>query len=116
MGSALTGAEMTRIAVRDDGWSKVQTGNIVGYVKTEFISKSKPKAPAASSKLTPGKNIYLLDTVNVRASMSENSERIGVAYSGETVTVVENYAQGWTKVNWKGQVGYVKTDILAAAA
>ena len=116
VGSALTGAEMTRIAVRGDGWSKVQTGNIVGYVKSEFISKDKPKTQASSSKLTPGKKIYLLDTVNVRASMSENSERIGVAYSGETVTVVENYAQGWTKVNWKGQVGYVKTDILAAAA
>ncbi|MCU6760994.1 Bacterial SH3 domain [uncultured Roseburia sp.] len=111
VGSALYGAEMTRVAVLDSGWSKVKTGNITGYVKSEFISTKKPAAKTGS--LTPGKKIYLQDTVNVRSAMSEGSDRVGVAYSGETVTVVESYAQGWTKVNWNGKVGYIKTDVLA---
>ena len=111
VGSALYGAEMTRVAVLDSGWSKIKTGNITGYVKTEFISTKKPAAKTGS--LTPGKKIYLQDTVNVRSAMSESSDRVGVAYSGETVTVVESYAQGWTKVNWNGKVGYIKTDVLA---
>ena len=62
----------------------------------------------------PGDTIYLKDTVNVRESMSENSSRIGVAYAGETLTIVQVYDQGWTRVNWNGQVGYVRTDVLQA--
>ena len=80
--------------------------------KIEFLSKKKPQA--STSSLTPGRNIYLQDTVNVRESMSENSARIGVAYAGETLTIVQVYNQGWTKVNWKGQVGYVRSDVLQA--
>lgn len=111
VGSAMKGAELTRTAVRSDGWSQVKTGNVTGYVKTEFISKEKP---AVTSSLMPGDTIYLKDTVNVRESMSENSSRIGVAYAGETLTIVQVYDQGWTRVNWNGQVGYVRTDVLQA--
>ena len=44
--------------------------------------------------------------------MGENADRLGVAYAGENVKVVESYAEGWSKVEWNGQTGYVKTDLL----
>ncbi len=112
VGSATYGSELQRIAVTEDGWTKIKTGNITGYVKNDYISEEKPAAKTAKT-LLPGQSIYLLDTVNVRVSMSETSDRVGVAYSGETVTVVQSYQEGWTKVNWNGKTGFVKTDILA---
>ena len=54
----------------------------------------------------------LEDTVNIRSSMSEDSDRVGTAYAGETVTVVMSYAEGWTKVNWNGKTGYIKSSLL----
>ncbi len=56
--------------------------------------------------------ITLKDSVNVRASMSETAEKVGTAFSGEKVTVVMSYAEGWTKVNWNGTIGYIKTSLL----
>ena len=44
--------------------------------------------------------------------MSETASKVGTAFSGEKVTVVMSYAEGWTKVTWNGKTGYVKTDLL----
>lgn len=113
LASAIKGSELRQLAVTANGWSKVKTGEIVGYVKTEYISDQKPESSSSSTYLDEGKRIYLTSTVNVRESMSETANRVGVAYAGETVTVVMSYEEGWTKVNWNGQIGYIKTDVLA---
>ncbi len=60
-----------------------------------------------------GSTITLTSSVNVRVSMSESADRLGLAYAGETVYVVQNYSEGWTKVTWNGQTGYIRTDVLA---
>ena len=44
--------------------------------------------------------------------MDTNSDKVGVAYPGEEVTVEMSYAEGWTKVKWDGKTGYIKTDLL----
>ena len=44
--------------------------------------------------------------------MSETSDRVGLAYKGDVLTVVMSYAEGWTKVTWNGQTGFVKTEYL----
>lgn len=44
--------------------------------------------------------------------MNETADKVGTAFSGEKVTVVMSYAEGWTKVNWNGQSGYIKTEFL----
>ena len=113
IGSAAYGSEMTRLAVTSDGWTKIQTGNLVGYVRNDMISDQKPASQAGQP--TPGQSIYLQDTINIRESMSENSTRLAVAYSGETAVVAEVYPEGWCKVNVNGIVGYVRTDVLAGA-
>lgn len=113
IGSAAYGSEMTRLAVTSDGWTKIQTGNLVGYVRNDMISDQKPASQAGQP--TPGQSIYLQDTINIRESMSETSTRLAVAYSGETAVVAEVYPEGWCKVNVNGIVGYVRTDVLAGA-
>ena len=62
--------------------------------------------------LPEGKKITLSDSVNVRKSMSETAEKVGLAYRGDTVEVIQSYQEGWTKVKWNGEVGYIKTDLI----
>lgn len=52
------------------------------------------------------------ETVNVRKSANENAERIGVCYSGEKLEILMKQADGWTRVKFNGQTGYVKSDVL----
>ena len=42
LASALQGSELRQLAVTSDGWSKVKTGDIVGYVKTEYVTTQHP--------------------------------------------------------------------------
>ena len=44
--------------------------------------------------------------------MSETAEKVGLAYRGDTVEVIQSYQEGWTKVKWNGEVGYIKTDLI----
>lgn len=111
LASATKGSQIRQLAVTNNGWCKVKTGDVVGYVKAEFISTE--QTTTSSETISEGKTIVLTSSVNIRSSMSESSERVGLAYAGETVTVVMSYSEGWTKVNWNGQTGYIRTDVLS---
>lgn len=103
-----------------DGWVKAKYDGKKGYVKREYVTTKKSKVPSGTDTgsdepakdLPKGKKITLSDSVNVRASMSETAEKIGLAYQGDTVTVIQSYAEGWTKVEWNGQTGYMKTELI----
>jgi len=52
------------------------------------------------------------ESVNVRAEPSTESERLALAYQGDPITQIESYDDGWSKVEYKGLNGYVKTEFL----
>ncbi len=103
-----------------DGWVKASFNGKKGYVKREFVTTKKDKVPSSAEveqnkpakALPEGAEITLTDTVNVRVSMSETAEKVGVAAPGDVVKVIMSYAEGWTKVEWNGQTGYMKTDLI----
>ena len=61
----------------------------------------------------PNSGTYrLTTTVNIRSGASESADRIAVGYSGDTVEILMKQADGWTKVRFKGETGYIRTDVL----
>ena len=116
------GTELTVYGKSTDGWYKVTAKGKTGYIKDDYVvfNKSKVKKeennsqqPSTNSRYYhEGDRITLSESVNVRASMSENADRVGLAYKGDVVTVIMSYAEGWTKVTWNGQTGYIKTEYL----
>lgn len=115
LGSVEMGATVTRTGTEGE-WSIIDYNGTIGYIKSEFLSATAPESTsegtASSNGLTEGTEVILSSTTNIRSSMSETSDKVGVAYMGEKVTVVMSYAEGWTKVTWNGKTGYVKTDLL----
>ncbi|MEY8392505.1 SH3 domain-containing protein [Lachnospiraceae bacterium 45-W7] len=59
-----------------------------------------------------GKVLTANNGYNVRASMSETAELVGTTAVGDSITVILSYAEGWTKVEWNGVTGYIRTDLL----
>lgn len=103
------------------GWVKAVYNGKKGYVKRELVTVKKSKVPTGTTTaaenepakaLPQGKEIILSESVNVRVSMSETADRVGLAYQGDTIKVIQSYAEGWTKVEWNGQTGYIKTDLI----
>lgn len=104
-----------------DGWVKAVYKGKKGYVKREYVTVKRSKVPSGSDTasnsepakaLPAGKKITLSDSVNVRVSMSETADKVGLAFQGDTVEVIQSYAEGWTKVKWNGETGYIKTELI----
>lgn len=103
---------------KKDGWVKATYKKKKGYVKLEYVTTKKSDIKGTTTTDEPakalpeGKEITLSDSVNVRVSMSETADRVGLAFQGDTVKVIQSYAEGWTKVEWNGQTGYIKTELI----
>ncbi len=115
-----------------DGWVKVVYNERDGYVKREYLKKPKKTSDSdendsntgdtgsdtssgeqTSAIVIPqGKEIILIENVNVRKSMSKDAEKMGTAMMGDTIKVVMSYAEGWTKVEWNGKTGYILSELL----
>ena len=90
-------------------------------IETEIPTETETEAPTETETETEapvvtgfaeGTVITIKETLNVREKMTTDSEKVGVVYAGEKVTVIMSYAEGWTKVKWAGKTGYIRTDLL----
>ncbi|RDU25198.1 SH3 domain-containing protein [Anaerosacchariphilus polymeriproducens] len=115
VGSAYKGDHFKRTAVRDDGWSEIEYNGEKAYIKSEFLSTKNPVSEEENKPKvyhTEGQVVTVEKSTNIRESMSEDSKLMGTVDPGDSVTVVLDYAEGWTKVKWKDKVGYIRTDLL----
>ncbi len=65
---------------------------------------------------TTEKQAKATDVVNVRESDSESADKLGKVQKGDTLTVVEQKINGWSKVVYKsskGDYGYIKSEYLS---
>ena len=67
------------------------------------------EAPAAEAQ---NRETRVTESVNIRSEASTDSDRIALAYQGDAITQIESYDNGWSKVEYKGETGYVKTEFL----
>ena len=54
-------------------------------------------------------------TVNVRSSDSEQADKLGKVSGGTKLQVLEQRPNGWTKEDYEGKEGYIKTEFLQLA-
>ena len=115
LGTAEGGTSFTRTGT-DGDWSIIDYNGSTGYIKSEFLTTDAPAqstdAGTTAGGIAEGTVITITSSTNIRSSMSETADKVGVAFAGEKVTVVMSYAEGWTKVAWNGKEGYVKTELL----
>lgn len=124
IGKLEVGSQTTRLEEKD-GWSRIDYSNgTQGYVKSDYLSTDSSAVPSSTSDgeasdgekdangLAEWSTVTLKETVNIRESMSSDSAKVATAFSGEKVTVVMSYAEGWTKVSYNDLVGYIRTDLL----
>lgn len=136
--AAETGVKV--LMVYSDGWSKIEYNGVTGYCKTEFLASTEgapkenvsqetteeqpaetteaeqPETPAENAEVTAvNKQMQFKEAVRIRADRSADSERLTNAYEKELVMVIENYSDGWSKVNYNDIVGYCKTEFLEEA-
>lgn len=127
LGKAAVGDEFTLLEEKGNGWSKIEYEGRDAYIKSEFLEPSETAEASAdnnesddtqtaqtdnsSSAATTG-TVTVKENVRIRASASENGEKLGTAYVGEKLDVIMKQADGWTKIKYNGKTAYVKSEFV----
>ncbi len=100
-----------RIIERKDGWTKLQSGNVIGWAKDQFLLFDEEAEALADSV---GKTIAVVDAeaLNIRKEADENADIHGVLAKGEILEVISMDENGWICVNYDGKDGYVLSEFV----
>lgn len=106
MGKASSGTKLQVLEQKVNGWTKVLFENQEGFIKSEYLDviESAEGAEVIGS-------ITAASNVNVRASASETADRLGVLTGGDSAELLAK-ENGWCKIIYEGQIGYVKEDFV----
>lgn len=119
---AQIGQEFKLLEQRGNGWSKVEYNGKDAYIKSEYLEtvseetvvdtgSAEAESTDADSGTVSG-TVTVKENVKVRTSASTTADSLGTAYVGEKLDLIMKQADGWTKVKYKGQTAFVKSDYV----
>lgn len=92
-----------------DGWYKITSGNVNGYVSADYVTVGDEAACVAASKRIATINASRL---NLRREPSTDAGVRTVITAGKQVEVLDESVAGWIKVQFKSYTGYISTDYV----
>ncbi len=122
---AQVGQEFQLLEERGNGWSKVSYNGGEAFIKSDYLEvveeelvvvaavqeEDPDNTPAVSNETTSG-TVKAKESVKIRKSASTDSAALGTAYAGDEFELVMKQADGWTKIKYKGQTAFVKSDYV----
>ncbi len=93
-----------------DGWAHIISGEVEGYVSTEFLFTG-PDAKLAANDLVRTVVLVNTDGLNVRDEANTESAVLTQVPKGEELEYVETL-EGWIKVSIDGEEAYVSSEFV----
>lgn len=94
----------------ENGWYYIESGNVKGYVKAEFVltgETAEIRAKEVGTRLAE----VTTTTLKVRKDATTESAVLGLVPGGDILNVLEE-VEGWVKVDVEDGPGYVSTDYV----
>ena len=129
--TAQIGQEFTLLEERGHGWSKIQYHGGEAFIKSDYLevvdeeiieTTGTEQRPEESSEQAASSNenanestsgtVKVIESVRVRKSAGTDGEILGTVYAGTELDLIMKQADGWTKVKYKGQTAYVKSEYV----
>lgn len=101
------------ILERGPQWTKISSGNVVGYVNNQYVVFDEA-AEALANQVCPWIASINTDTLRVRKEASADAGVWGLVAAGETYTVTGVYS-GWVSINYDGNIGYLSLEYVSVA-
>ena len=96
---------------RQDGWSKIQSGDLIGWAKDEYLlfdDDAEKLAQEVGKQIVTSQNSAL----NVRAEASADAEVLGVLTEKTFVDMIEDLGNGWVSIDYNDETGYVQSEYV----
>lgn len=92
----------------ENGWYKITSGNVTGYVKKEFVVVGDEDLARSVGRRYAKVNT---ETLKVRTEASMDASVMGLVPEGDDLTVTEEL-DGWVKVSVEEGEGFVSTEFV----
>ncbi len=106
IGKVSGGTEVQIVEQQLNGWTHIIFEGRDGYIKSEYLSV----AEAVDASQIIGQ-VTATTNINVRLAPSQEASKLGVLTGGDIVDLLER-ADGWCKISYNGQIGYVKEEYV----
>lgn len=92
-----------------DGWYKIKSGDVKGYVKAEFVEvDNKELLKSVGNRIAT----VTAQMLRVRKEPSEDAAILDLVPQGEELTALSRAKDGWVKVSSEEGEGYVSADYV----
>ncbi len=102
-----------KILDRQDGWTKLQSGDLIGWAKDDYLlfgEEAKELAEDVGKQIVTGNSSAL----NVRSEASSDAEVLGVLTENSFLDYIEDAGDGWIAVDYNDETGYVQADLVTS--
>jgi uncharacterized protein YgiM (DUF1202 family) len=103
-----------RILEQQDGWTKIESGDLVGWAKDEYLLFGE-EAEAAAAEVGVTIVSSTTDALRIRTEASEDSEVLGVLTDNGFVEMGEDLGNGWVSVVYNDEIGYVQSEYVSVS-
>ena len=110
LGKLYNNSAATVLETTDDGWYKISSGSVTGYVKSEYVVVGDDATVKSAGRRVATVNT---ETLKVRTSADENSEVLGLVAGEDDLTVIDESVDGWVGVSTEDGTGYVSSDYVS---
>lgn len=97
------------VEATEGDWYKITSGNVTGYVKSEFVVRDDEELAKQVSRRVA---TVETETLFVRTEPTTESDVLGMVPDQEELTVTDESVDGWTKVSIEEGEGYVSNDYV----
>lgn len=108
VGSAHAGDTFVVIERMANGWTKVSYNSGEAYISTIYLEDVED----VSKYDTTAQVTVNTSSLNVRTEPDQSSSKLGVLVKGQVVDLIEATPDGWSKIKYNGQIGFVKSEFV----
>lgn len=107
----MPGGSACEVLAEEDGWYKIKSGSVTGYVSKDYILTGYDANVKAMETMT---NVLKVDcdVLNVRKEPSQNCNISTQVQNGEILEITEEEKDGWYKININNLEGYVSAEFV----
>ena len=98
------------ILERKDGWTKIQSGDIAGWIKDEYLYFGE-EAQELAEEVGIMTAYSQTETLRVRKEPSLEAGVLGLMAEGEAVEAIAEHGD-WVEVSYEGTIGYVSSQYV----
>ncbi len=101
-----------RILERKDGWTRLKSGDLIGWASDEYLLFGE-EAEAMADEV--GNLIVTIDTeiLRVRDGPSTDADVIGLLTADDEFEIIDFVDDDWISVDYKDETGYVSTEFVS---